>query len=535
MKTLAPAILTILVSVIPGIVPATTPVDSKKPVRLERPGDPPASAETVNGRATDKTSARIERNGYLSVQVNTDAENRNIRGDAANEPSITIDPTAPNRMAIGWRQFDSVSSNHREAGIAFSNDGGRTWTMRESLEDGIFRSDPVLDSDAEGHFFYNSLSIPGGRLLADFFDSIDGGKSWTGPAPAFGGDKVWVTIDRTDSIGRGNIYQSWSTASNEWGERVFSRSTDGGRTWSEPIALQPPPIWGTLTVGPDGELYIAGNAAFNLDIFIVLRSLDARDPLVDEPSFRLFFVDLGGAQGIGDGTFDTPNPVGLLGQVWLGVDTSNGPNRGNLYLLSSVDPPGPDPQDVHFTRSTDGGETWSDPIRVNTDDRNAWQWFGTMSVAPDGRIDVVWIESLDGETPNVGELYFTSSDDGGLTWADAEAITPVFDSHLGFPRQDKMGDYFHMRSDLVGADLAYAATFNGEQDVYYLRIGDRDCDGNGIGDTEDLAAGRLDDCDGNSIPDSCDIAARPEIDVNGDGRVDVCEIPPRRGAGRSAP
>ena len=181
----------------------------------------------------------------------------------------------------------------------------------------------------------------------------------------------------------------------------------------------------------------------------------------------------------------------------------------------------------------DGGEPWSTAIRINTDERNAWQWFGTMSVAPNGRIDVVWIESLTGAVPNLGEIYYSSSLDGGFTWADAVVVTPHFDSHVGLPQQNKIGDYFHMRSDLVGADLAYAATFNDEQDVFFLRIGDRDCNGNGIGDTEDLTTGDLEDCDGNEIPDLCEVAARPELDLNGNGHLDACEPPPRQGAGRS--
>ncbi|MEN8163167.1 MAG: sialidase family protein, partial [Acidobacteriota bacterium] len=223
----------------------------------------------------------------------------------------------------------------------------------------------------------------------------------------------------------------------------------------------------------------------------------------------------------------------LLGQVWIAADTSDGPTSGALYMLSSVDPPGSDPQDVHFIRSTDSGESWSQPIRVNTDDRDAWQWFGTMSVAPNGRIDVVWIESLTGTEPSIGEISYSFSSDGGFTWSNAEAVTPTFDSHVGFPQQNKIGDYFHMRSDLVGADLAYAATFNDEQDVFFLRIGDRDCDGNGVGDSEDLSVGDLEDCDGNEIPDRCEVAARPDSDVNGNGRLDVCEPPPRQGAGRA--
>ncbi len=474
----------------------------------------------------------VERNGFTSVQVNVSRIGANIPRDAANEPSIAVDPTAPNRMVIGWRQFDSIYSNHREAGVARSVDGGRSWSA-SVLDNGIFRSDPVLEADADGRFFYNSLAVPNNQILADFFNSEDGGRTWSGPRPAFGGDKVWIAIDRTDGIGRGNIYESWSLASNVWGERVFSRSTDGGETFSTPIALYPAPIWGTLAIGPEGEVYLAGNASFELHLFVLLRSFDAQDPLVDRPTFETFVAPLGGTQGTGDGDMSTPNPVGLLGQVWLGVDTSDGPNRGNLYMLSSVDPPGPDPQDVHFIRSEDGGESWSEVVRPYADDRQAWQWFGTMSVAPDGRIDVVWVESLARNPSNIGELYYTASHDGGLTWATPVAITPDFDSHVGWPRQNKIGDYFHMRSDLVGADLAFAATFNDEEDVYYMRIGDYDCDGNGTGDTADLAAGTLADCDRNQIPDYCEIMAQPELDSDGDWVLDSCRAP-RESSGRAA-
>lgn len=64
----------------------------------------------------------------------------------------------------------------------------------------------------------------------------------------------------------------------------------------------------------------------------------------------------------------------------------------NIYVLGSVDPSGADPADVMFIRSTDDGATWNDPLRVNDDPQGngAHQWFGTMSVAPNGRIDAIW-------------------------------------------------------------------------------------------------------------------------------------------------
>jgi hypothetical protein len=67
-------------------------------------------------------------------------------------------------------------------------------------------------------------------------------------------------------------------------------------------------------------------------------------------------------------------------------------------------------------------------------------------------------------------LYYSSSFDYGETWTANEKLSIAFDPHLGWPDQEKMGDYFDMRSDDDFAHLAWANTINGEQDVYYGRI-----------------------------------------------------------------
>ena len=81
-------------------------------VHLEKPGQPPAPP------APRRVSPPplLTRGGYVSVQVNVDEFGNNIVDDAANEPTIAVDPTNPNIIAIGWRQFDSIWSNFREAG-----------------------------------------------------------------------------------------------------------------------------------------------------------------------------------------------------------------------------------------------------------------------------------------------------------------------------------------------------------------------------------------------------------------------------------
>jgi hypothetical protein len=492
------------------------------PAHKEVPRDPWAPRPPQPRSDPDQPRSMFVRGPFRSVQVNVDDFGHNIWGDAANEPSIAVDPTNSDRIVIGWRQFDSVSSDFRQAGWAYSHDGGSTWTFPGVLEPGIFRSDPVLAADADGTVFYNSLTVAGSTYSCDVFKSSDGGVSWQTGVYAFGGDKPWMTIDWTDGIGQGNIYCAWSRAAGCCGRRTFNRSTDGGQTFSEPVEIPSTPTFGTLAVAPDGELYIAGIEAplVPLSAITVAKSSNAQDPDAETVFDFASSLDLGGAVTGWDG----PNPIGLLGQVWVACDHSDGPTRGNVYLLCSVDPPDDDPLDVHFVRSTDGGVSWSSPVRINDDliEIDAWQWFGTMSVAPNGRIDVIWNDTRHGPWW-VSELYYSYSTDAGVTWSVNVPVSQMFDSSVGYPGgNDKLGDYYDMISDDAGANVAYAATFNGEQDVYFLRI-HVDCNGNGIPDVEEIAAGTSHDCNGNGIPDACDLASAGSDDCNSNGTPDECD------------
>jgi hypothetical protein len=407
---------------------------------------------------------RISINGFTSVQVNVNDSNQNIVGDAANEPSIAIDPTDPSRMAIGWRQFNTISSNFRQAGYGYTANGGLTWTFPGVIEPGIFRSDPVLGSDADGNFYYNSLTVSGPDFWCDVFKSSTGGAAWDSGTFAQGGDKQWMHIDKTGGMGQHYIYAYWTSSYSICTPGFFTRSTNRGASYESCSIIPEDPFWGTLTTGPDGELYVGGVGFVD---FVVAKSTTARDSDLVVSWDTTVTVELDGDPGFGG-----PNPSGLLGQTWIATDHSGGPYDGNVYLLCSVArQSNSDPLDVMFARSTDGGLTWSAPVRVNDDaSQTNWQWFGTMSVSPTGRIDVIWLDTRDNPGTYLSSLYYSYSLDGGDTWYPNVRLSQSFNPHLGWPQQQKMGDYFDMVSDSAGAHLAWTATFGGEQNVYYGRI-----------------------------------------------------------------
>lgn len=401
-------------------------------------------------------------------QVNVDSLGNDIPGDAANEPSIAVNPYNPNQMAIGWRQFDTISSYFRQAGVAYSTNAGRTWTA-SVLDPGQYRSDPVLDFDSHGNFYYSSLTTPTASpdWSLKVFKSTDGGASWSSPPELSGGDKQWMAVDRTSGIGSGNIYQHWNVEATSDPGVNFSRSTDGGSSFESAIAgPQPAMKWGTIDVGPDGTLYLAGAELNEDDGHLFSQSTNAQNP-AQTPSFAASqTVSLGGTTVFGDPL----NPAGILGQVTIATDHSQTSTHGNIYILGSVNPPGSDPADVMFIRSEDGGQNWSTPVRINKDQGDAYQWFGAMSVAPNGRIDVIWNDTRFDVTNEVSQLFYAYSFDAGHTWFGDRAFTNPFDHALGYPQNDKLGDYYDMVSDNMGVNIAFAATFQGGQDVYFTRI-----------------------------------------------------------------
>jgi hypothetical protein len=407
---------------------------------------------------------------FTSYQVNVDANGNNIVGDAANECSISVDPTNGNKMVIGWRQFNNVTSNFRQGGWGYTTDAGLHWTFPGVLENNVFRSDPVTGSNETGTFFYLSLLE---SFCENMYQSTNGGQSWTELQPdgqADGGDKQWFTIDKTNGPGHGFQYQS-SDGINCSGNGVqFQRSTDGGVTWQAPIIIPSGPTDGTLDVDTNGNLFIGGEG----NTFSCVRSSNAQiggqTPTFDRVTQN---INMGGDLN-GGGI----NPAGLDGMLFLAIDRSGGATNNNIYMLASVLPPGRSTTDVMFVRSTDGGLTFSAPHRINDDGlTNKWHWFGTFSVAPNGRLDAVWYDSRNAANNTDSQLFYSWSTDAGVTWSPNVSVSNAFIPSEGYPNQNKIGDYITIVSDNTGGNVAYSATFNfnpnrsqHEEDIYYVRV-----------------------------------------------------------------
>ena len=108
-----------------------------------------------------------------------------------------------------------------------------------------------------------------------------------------------------------------------------------------PISVPNPPVWGTLDVDTNGNLFIGGGNMGNK--FWCVRSSNAQNGGVTPTFDQVTSVNLGGSVLFGGAI----NPGGLSGQIFLAVDRSGTGTNNNIYMIASVRPrrggPGSEP------------------------------------------------------------------------------------------------------------------------------------------------------------------------------------------------
>lgn len=356
--------------------------------------------------------------------------NQDPFGSRQNEITTAASPINTDNLLTGSNDYRNGDAS---GGFYRSIDGAGSFSdaLVTRGPAGVFEAagDPVTAVDNNGRMFAAYIAFdrnsPDNGIYVN--TSTDNGSNWSAPAAVVahtgGGaadfeDKPYACCDfSAGSPYLNNYYITWTKFLDAGGAQIyFSKSTDNGTSFTAPMAIS-----GSLSaqfscpaVGPNGEIYVVwytyGSVTIRFDY-----SLDGGTTWHLDHAIAPFNDNF------------PPNPCGtwrIVSYPVIGCDISNGPHRGWIYV-SWVDNSDGEP-DVLFTRSTDGGTTWSAPLHVESDATSSWQWFHWMTVHPEtGDIGISWLDRREDPAGCLYRTYATISTDGGDTWAPNFPVSDV--------------------------------------------------------------------------------------------------------------
>jgi hypothetical protein len=432
----------------------------------------------------------------VNVQLNTDGTT-----ELQNEESVVINPADPDNIVAVWRDF---RHGYRRVGVGTSFDGGESWT--DSLFVGTpydRHSDPVLSYSAEGDIYACLLTFNWLKSLEDgifIFHSSDGGISWSDaitvvdvPLAYDDEDKQWINVDRTGGSYHGRIYVPW-VRFTATGTRILlshSYETPSGIDFSQPVQVYDGVggvHWPTVTVGPDGNVYVAWVSSWEDAIMIDASTSGGTVFGVDRQAAPLNFL----WGEINGGIFTFAFPA-------MEADISGGPFDNTVYI-AYADQTYTHGMELYLTKSTDGAYSWSEPVRMNDDPTGVYidQFHPWLSINEDGILTAVWYDRrLDPDNLEF-DLYMAHSFDGGETWTanrrisevssspyDAllaadhsqdeidELVQPGGDNEVYRGRSERaglIGEYVGLSTRYDKAYTVWTDTRNGNQDAFGTRV-----------------------------------------------------------------
>lgn len=386
------------------------------------------------------------------------------------EPGIAVNPLNPQ---------DVVAVFQYTAQASYSTDAGRTWTLAQRVAPSNYKmsGDVSVVFDNKGHALVGCIAFDklgtfnywahGATRNGIFLRrSLDAGKTWepqlrtvvaqpTEPGIPFE-DKPYFVADTSKSRYAGNLYVGWTRWTLADSQMLFSRSTDDGLTWSQPVEIAsdrglPRDDNGALegfdgAVGPDGTVYGVWAERDRIELTESHNGGQtfsrARDIIQTAPI--MFAID----------GMDRAN-----GFPQIAIDPRGGPKGGAIFVTWSDYRNGE--VDIFLSVSTNHGRSWGAPIKVNSDPvhdgaEHFFQWLAVDPVT--GAVNVVFYDRRQDPKNQNQIVALARSTDNGKTFANYAWTTTPFNPDGVF-----MGDY-----------LALAAWGNRVYGVWTYRQGTED-------------------------------------------------------------
>jgi hypothetical protein len=404
------------------------------------------------------------------------------------EPHIARSAINPNFLVAAFQEGRFRGPGAVDCGYSISVNGGLTWTralipnLTQNSGGIYFRAtDPVAGVDQAGNVYLNTevatdASFNNGAVVVS--RSTDGGQTFAAPSIVYQPpnntvfpDKPWMAINTffgTSTVGR--ILATFTVFSNlnqDGGSIRRAYSDNGGASWSPANPINPAV---TNAQGSQPVYLSNGNAV------VVYWNFGS----VSQPGERVEAV----ISNDGGTTFGNPrlitraveyNEPSIRSGSFLpsaAVDRSS----GNLFVVYQTRF-GANPK-IAFTKSTDGGNTWSSPIAISDNPAGLGVFNPAIAASPDGdTLMVIFYDHRNNPGSNVlVDVYAAQSLNGGSTWLPNFRITSVSTNASLAPLTMQgymLGDYQAVAEPMtasVPSVPVWIDTRNGNPDPFVARV-----------------------------------------------------------------
>jgi hypothetical protein len=360
-----------------------------------------------------------------------------------------------------WNSDQILSASNNISGngalaIFYSGDGGGSWRQTTLPKaSASFHSDPTVEWTSDGTAWATALSITGNTLIGTAFRSADGGATWKVDG-VFSGDhnqvdKQMSWVDHAEgSPFKDSLYMIWHNGRQVY---VNHRTADG---WGDPVQVSGGETAGTgigsdiktnqqgtvFAFWPDTgtrKVFVArstdGGNSFSKPLSIGQTSADFQFAIPAQARRNALVYVSGGA------FFRSPKRnQSLVYAAWADL-------AGGRGCSSPSDEPGYDRSSgctsrIWFSRSTNGGNSWSRPGMINNqrdlnDQFNPWLAVDETS----GTLAVMYYDTI-GEDRSQTNVWAQVSADDGASWSAPYKVTSdVSDENDSLPNNNQYGDY----------------------------------------------------------------------------------------------
>jgi hypothetical protein len=352
------------------------------------------------------------------------------------ETMLAVNPTDPRHLLASSiiRPRDGTGQVLSRTRGYVSRDAGRTWKPSLLPDENLW--DPVVAFTPRGTALFVCLLPPKSLSV---FHSDDRGATWTDRTDLAFTDSAMIAVDWTGGKYRGRLYLAGRMGEDRTSPIVVHRSDDEGRTFETSVAVATPLAGRAFNpiVLRDGTLFVP----FTTLADVKLRQIDGLRSSDGGRTFSQAFRVATRLENLNDAG-DTPPAVFAAG-------SHAGAER--LYSVFTVYRADANARLV-FSRSDDGGRTWSDPREVASGvGAEFTHGAANVSVNRSGIVGISWLQRRIGPMDyernttfnETYDLFFTASLDGGETFRAPVRISTQSSNPAGrvvrfFPGQDYM-------------------------------------------------------------------------------------------------